>query len=93
MFKIMFTYASIMGVIVMSYVFESIVHFRNDYSSFLAFDDFREAGFVNAIEDGVPTNISPTNLEGSMTYDNIWIKQSGKPDHQEYTGRSGLCML
>ena len=89
----MFTYASIMGVIVMSYVFESIVHFCNDYLSFLAFDDFREAGFVNAIEDGVPTNISPTNLEGSMTYDNIWIKQSGKPDKQEYTGRSGLCVL
>ena len=57
--------------------------------SVLAFDDFREAGFVNAIKDGIPTNISPTRLEGSMTYDNIWIKQSGREDRQEYTGRSG----
>jgi hypothetical protein len=55
----------------------------------LAFDDFREAGFVNAIEDGTHTNISPTRLDGSMTYDNIWIKQSGRADRQEYTGRSG----
>ena len=36
-----------------------------------------------------PTNISPTHLEGSMTYDNIWITQSGRADRQEYTGRSG----
>ena len=55
----------------------------------LAFNDFREAGFVNAIEDGTPTNISPSNLDGSETYDNIWVKQSGRADRQEYTGRSG----
>ncbi|XP_028400937.1 endonuclease/exonuclease/phosphatase family domain-containing protein 1-like [Dendronephthya gigantea] len=56
-----------------------------------SFDDFRDAKFVNAIQDGTHTNISPTNLEGSMTYDNIWIKQSGRADRQEYTGRSGVC--
>ena len=54
-----------------------------------AFNDFREAGFLNAIEDGTFTNISSSNLKGSQTYDNIWIKQSGKADRQEYTGRSG----
>ena len=56
-----------------------------------SFNDFREAKFVNAIEDGTPTNISPSNLNGSETYDNIWIKQSGRADRQEYTGRSGVC--
>ena len=44
---------------------------------------------MNAIADGTHTNISAYHLEGSKTYDNVWIKQSGKPDKQEYTGRSG----
>ena len=58
---------------------------------YLAFDEFRQKGYVNVIEDVTPTNISKRHLEGSKTYDNIWILQ-GTPDKQEYTGRSGTIV-